>query len=271
MICTQELRKPEAQPETGAEIRLRWYREVLLAAAFYLIYSFVRNQFGSASVQPTAAFSNALRIIRVESSVHLFVEAQIQQAFLGWSFLLRLCNIFYGTFHFIVTAGVMVYLFRRAPARYHKWRTVLAFTTGVALIGFSFFPLMPPRLLGEFSTFGGRSLGYSFVDTLKQVGGLWSFESHGMAPISNQYAAMPSLHVAWALWCGLAIGPLLTRKVTRVLFICYPFVTLFAVVVTANHYWLDGVGGVVVLAAGYGLATWIDGLRTHRRSVVTVS
>jgi hypothetical protein len=269
MICTEELREPEVASAAEPDARLRWYREVLLAGAFYLIYSFVRNQFGSATVEPSRAFTNAMHVIHIEKALHLFVEAQVQQAFLGWTFVLRVCNIFYGTFHFVVTGGAMIFLYRRAPARYRKWRTVLACTTGVALVGFSFFPLMPPRLLGDFGQFGGKSMGYHFVDTLSRVGGLWSFESHGMVPISNQYAAMPSLHVAWAMWCALAVAPMLTRRASRVLFACYPFVTLFAVVVTANHYWLDGVGGLVVLAVGYGLATSLDGLRTQRRAVTS--
>ena len=104
----------------------------------------------------------------------------------------------------------------------------------MALVGFSLFPLMPPRLLGDFGPFGGHSLQYRFIDTLADFGGLWSFNSGGMKSISNQYAAMPSLHVAWAAWCALAIWPLLRHRWSRGLFFAYPFVTLFAVVVTGQ-------------------------------------
>jgi amino acid transporter len=256
-------------PGGGDGVRLRWYREVILAACFYAVYSLVRNQFGSAAVPPSRALENALHVIRIERAVHLFVEAQIQHAFLGWTILLRICNIFYGTFHFVVTAGVLVVLYRWAPARYRKWRTVLGFTTALALIGFSLFPLMPPRLLDDFGPYGGRSLQFHFVDTLAKVGGLWSFESHGMQPISNQYAAMPSLHVAWSTWCALAVLPLVRRRRLRPLLFLYPCVTLFAVIVTGNHYWLDGAGGLVVLTAGYGLTLWLGSLRGWNRVTVT--
>jgi hypothetical protein len=253
----------------GDEVRLRWYREVILGLGFYLVYSFVRNQFGSAAVAPSRAFENALHVIRIERAVHLFVEAQIQRAFLGWTVLLRICNIFYGTLHFVVTAAVLVLLYRRAPARYRRWRTVLGFTTGLALIGFSLFPLMPPRLLDDFGPYGGKSLDFHFVDTLVKVGGLWSFESHGMQPISNQYAAMPSLHVAWSTWCVLAVLPLVRRRTARVALFVYPVATLFIVIVTGNHYWLDGAGGLASLALAYVVTSALGRLLGWDRPTTT--
>jgi len=204
-------------------------------------------------VHPAQAFSNALHVIHIERGLDLFVEVKIQETFLGWRPFMQVWNVFYGTFHFVVTAAVMILLFRRSPARYRRWRTILGFTTALALIGFSLFPLMPPRLLGDFGPFGGHSLQYRFIDSLADFGGLWSFSSGGMKSLSNQYAAMPSLHVAWATWCALAIWPLLRHRWSRGLFIAYPFVTLFAVVVTANHYWLDGLGGLLALALGAGV------------------
>jgi PAP2 superfamily len=247
-----------------ATVRLRWYREVALVLVFYFVYSAIRNQFGSAQVSPGRAFANALHVIRVEQAMGLFVEPDVQEAFLGWTSFLRAWNIFYGSLHFVITGAVMVFLYWRAPARYRRWRTVLACTTGLALVGFSLYPLMPPRLLGDFGTFGGRSLNFTFVDTLAEVGGLWSFDSEGMQAISNQYAAMPSLHIAWAVWCAAAMLPLVRRRWARRAFVAYPVVTLFAVVVTANHYWLDGVGGVVVLGVGYAMAVRLERLPWQR-------
>jgi hypothetical protein len=81
-----------------------------------------------------------------------------------------------------------------------------------------------------------------------------------MKSLSNQYAAMPSLHIAWAAWCALAIWPVLRRRWTRALFLLYPFVTLFAVVVTANHYWLDGLGGLLALGLGVALTLGFEGI-----------
>ena len=71
-----------------------------------------------------------------------------------------------------------------------------------------------------------------------------------MASISNQYAAMPSLHIGWSTWCAIALWPLLRRRWTKVLVLLYPATTLFCIVVTANHYWLDGIGGLVAFSIG---------------------
>jgi len=251
---------------TDDAVRLRWYYEVLAVVTFYAVYSFVRNSFGSSSVAPSVAFDNALRVIDVERALGLFVEPRVQQAFLGWDWFLRAWNIFYGSFHFVVTAGVMVFLYRRHPARYRLMRTTLGFTTGLALVGFSLFPLMPPRLLSDFGTYGGRSTEFHFVDTLAQVGGLWSFNSDAMQSVSNQYAAMPSLHIGWSLWCVLAIWPVVHNRWLRRAFAVYPAVTLFAIVVTANHYWLDAAGGVLVLVVGWQLAVRFEAVADRIRA-----
>jgi len=92
------------------------------------------------------------------------------------------------------------------------------------------------------------------MDTVAEVGGLWSFDSGTMQRVTNQYAAMPSLHFAWATWCALVIWPIVSNRMTRVLVAAYPIATLFAVIVTGNHFWLDAVGGLVVLGAGSLLA-----------------
>ena len=146
----------------------------------------------------------------------------------------------------------------RFPLRYEKYRNVLLCTTALALVGFSVFPLMPPRLLGNcVSPYGGCASGFEFVDTLRQVGGLWSFDSGAMSDLSNQYAAMPSLHFGWSMWCCIALVPTFRSRIVRGLLLVYPWVTLFAIVVTANHYWLDALGGAWVLLIGFLLGTLI--------------
>ena len=111
---------------------------------------------------------------------------------------------------------------------------------------------MPPRLLSDCGQYGAcRPGAYPFVDTVSDIGGLWSFDSGTMQEVTNQFAAMPSLHFVWATWCVVALRPVLRRRWTQGLIAAYPVATLFAVVVTANHYWLDAAAGVVLLAAGY--------------------
>ena len=106
------------------------------------------------------------------------------------------------------------------------------------------------------------------MDTVADVGGLWSFDSGTMQRVSNQYAAMPSLHFAWATWCMLALWPTLRTRASRALIAAYPLATLFAVVVTGNHFWIDAVGGLVVLAAGQVLSgLLVAGWRRWRSAV----
>jgi hypothetical protein len=226
---------------------LRWWREVLYVATFYGIYTLIRNQFGSAAVGSAEAFHNARRLISVERHLGAFHEEAVQQLFLGWKAFIQFWNLYYGTFHFVVTAFCIVWLFVRFPDRYVRWRTTLAVTTGLGLIGFAFFPLMPPRLLPP---------QFGFVDTLSSIGGLWSFDSGTMQQVSNQYAAMPSLHFAWSTWCALVLVPTVNKTWLKALAIAYPACTLFAIVVTGNHYWLDAAGGATALAVGSLVGRW---------------
>ena len=236
---------PVVDPAGAAMPRLRWWREILFAAVFYACYSAVRDIRGSKPVSKLQAFHNARRVIDVERLFGIFQEQRIQHLFVGDRVFIEFWDDFYGSAHFVVTLVVLIWLFRRAPGRYPLWRNTLACTTAVALIGFAFFPLMPPRLLPT---------GYHFVDTLKSIGGLWSFNSGAVNKVSNQYAAMPSLHFAWSSWSALVLYPAVRRAWTRVLVLAYPFVTLFCIVVTANHYLLDAAGGALALIVGFALA-----------------
>lgn len=244
-----------APPRTS----LRWWREVIYILAFYFLYSFVRNLQGTIG----KARRNADHVISLEKALGLYQEHGVQHWFglhpgadfphLHWHTFIQFWNVFYGTAHFIVTIVAIIWLFKAHPERYPLWRNTLAITTALALVGFTFFPLMPPRLVGA-----------GFVDTLDKIGGLWSFESGPVHSVSNQYAAMPSLHFAWSSWCAFVFLPSLKRPWARALAISYPFMTLFAIVVTANHYILDAVGGATVLAISFLLARPLTDLLERR-------
>ena len=244
--------------------RPRWWLELVGLAALYVVYSATRNLFGSGAVDPQVAYANALDVIEVERALGLYHEAAVQELFLDHPRVLWAWNVFYGTFHFLVPVAVLVGLWRRAPGRYRHHRNALVATTLLALIGFSLYPLMPPRLLCECP--GGAGVDHGFVDTLAVHGGLWSFDSGTMQEVSNQYAAMPSLHVGWALWCALAVAPLLSSRRWRLAAFAYPAITLLAVVVTANHFVVDAVGSLIVVAAGWGIADLVERAGRRRRA-----
>jgi len=240
--------------------RLRWWRELAYILAFYAVYTIIRNTQGSASVSVGHALRNARSVIRLERSLALFHEQGVQHFFMGhgWRPFISFWDVFYGTAHFVVTAAALIWLFRAVPQRYQLWRNTLAVTTALALIGFATFPLMPPRLLSAIDP------QYHFVDTLRVVGGLWSFDSGAMQKVSNQYAAMPSLHFAWALWSTFVIFPALRANWKRALVVAYPVLTLFAIVVTANHYVIDAVGGAAALGVGYVLGSALTAVAERR-------
>ena len=284
----------DAVPETDAIERVHrtyWWKEALIMGAFYLLYSWSRNLFGSAHIslesgqQPLRAFHNAEKIINLERMIGLFHEESVQDWFLQFRGFIQFWNTYYGTAHFLVTFAVFWILFVKRKDVFPQWRNTLAITTALAIVGFSLFPLMPPRLLDSpcpvQGGFGGACIEskyrdegpdgiaktdddgtFGFVDTLPQYGGgLWTFDSEAMKSISNQYAAMPSMHIGWSSWCAFALWPLLRRRWTKIAVLLYPAATLFCIVVTANHYWIDGVGGQLALAIG----AWL-GWDLHRRN-----
>ena len=166
----------------------------------------------------------------------------MQSWFLPYRLFIQFWNTYYGTAHFIITLGVFILLYVKRADVFPQWRNTLAAMTALAIIGFAWFPLMPPRLLDEPCpipaeiaeaidarvSYGGACIpsdlrpegGFGFVDTLAEYGGPWSFDSETMASISNQYAAMPSLHIGWSTWCAIALWPLLRTMVDQARWCC---------------------------------------------------
>jgi hypothetical protein len=236
----------------------RWTREVLLLVCFYAAYTAGRDLQGSAAVSYTRALSNSLRLIGAERRLDLFGEESVQRVALAHRWLIECANVFYGTLHLLVTIAVLVFLFRCHRSAYRRARNALAAITALALVGFVAYPTVPPRLLP--SHFG-------FVDTLSKFGALWSFDSGAMSKISNQYAAMPSLHFAWALWVAISLGSVTQRRTTRLLAYIYPLLTFIVIIVTANHFVLDAVFGAAIVAIGFA----VTARRSHRPTSPTTS
>jgi hypothetical protein len=220
-----------------------WWAEILAIGLFYLIYSTIRN---ADRLRTEAAFNHAKQLMDLQSAFGINHELTFNEWALHFKPLVIGSNYFYGSMHFVVTIGVAVYLFRKWPDDYPRWRNTIGIATALALIGFRFWPLMPPRLLDTMS-----GTDYGFVDTLAKYPTLWTFNSGAMKNLSNQYAAMPSVHCAWALWCACALVPRVRATWAKVLAGLYPAMTVFVIVITANHFFLDAVGGFAILGIGY--------------------
>ncbi|MFF5424397.1 MULTISPECIES: phosphatase PAP2 family protein [unclassified Streptomyces] len=231
--------------------RPRIWFEILLIAVSYWVYSLIRN---AVPEQKAQALRNADWIWRTEESLGLAFEHTVNHAVNSVTWLIVGMNYYYATLHFVVTIGVLVWLYRLQPGRYAAFRTVLFATTGVALVGYYLYPLAPPRLMN----------GQNFVDTVLVHHTWGSMASGDLKQMSNQYAAMPSMHIGWSLWCGLTIFFLARAPWARILGLLYPTATLVVIVATANHFWLDAVGGIVCLGFGFVVAFLWYGTWPHR-------
>ncbi len=237
---------------------LVWWRELLIVGAVYLVYESVRNVSKSSAA---AAYDNAMRIIDWQQSVWLWHELSMQDWALSYEPLVIAANYYYGAAYMVVTLFGLLFLYRRFPDDYPLWRNTLLIGTLLGLIGFATFPLMPPRLLDSL----GDGQGFGFVDTLVSYPTLWSFESPTMQAISNQFAAMPSLHCGWAFWGMWVFLPRVRSWWAKALAVLYPVATVYVVVITGNHYLFDAVGGLVIFLIGYAAARVIT--RAGRRPV----
>ncbi|WP_318215344.1 phosphatase PAP2 family protein [Streptomyces sp. SCL15-6] len=222
----------EAEPDAPARPPL--VRELLLVAGLFLVYKFGRQL---ATGHTAEAYRNAHHVWDWERALRLPDEGTVQSLLLHGDSLIHVANTYYATVHFPATVAFLVWLYLRRPAHYVWARRVLAAVTGAALVLHLAFPLAPPRLLGA----------TGLIDTAR-VFGPSVYGPPRTDQLSNQFAAMPSLHFGWALM--LAVGLIVaTRSRGRWLWLLHPLVTLLVIVGTANHYWLDVIGATALLGA----------------------
>jgi hypothetical protein len=236
----------EAEPATPARPPI--VRELLLVAGLFLVYKFGRQL---ATGHTGEAFRDAHRVWDAERWLHLPGEGTVQSLLLHGDTLVRVANTYYATVHFPATVAFLVWLYLRRPAHYVWARRVLAAVTAAALALHLLFPLAPPRML----------TATGLIDTAR-VYGPSVYGPPQTDHLSNQFAAMPSLHFGWALM--VAVGLIAaTRSRRRWLWLLHPLVTLLVIVGTANHYWLDA----VVAAALLGVALAV--IHAPRRTTTT--
>ncbi|MFB9515965.1 phosphatase PAP2 family protein [Streptomyces purpureus] len=235
--------QPAATAPGPGRPRPRWWTELALIAVVYVAYSCGRLL---ARGDVSTAVDNGLAILRLEQSLHLNAEHPLNRLFTSTPAIGIPADFAYASLHYLVTPAILVWLFRRRPARYRAARTWLMVSTLCGLVGFTLLPTCPPRLLDA---------GHGFVDTMAQFSayGWWGGEAsapRGMGGMTNQYAAMPSLHVGWALWCGVMLWKYGRSPLLKALGVAYPLLTVIVVMGTANHYFLDAVAGAAVMGLG---------------------
>ncbi|WP_433119464.1 phosphatase PAP2 family protein [Micromonospora sp. CA-246542] len=207
-------------------------RELLLVATLFLLYKGARMVVAG---RVSTALANGESVWRLERLLRLPDEAVVQHPVLSHTLLAQLANGYYAYVHFPATALTLVWLYLRHPARYLRTRRTLAVLTAAALAVHVVVPLAPPRLTAL----------TSMVDTGSRYGPS-VYGPPDTDALSNQYAAMPSLHVGWALAVAVALVAV-TRGRLRWLWLTHPLVTMLVVVATGNHYWLDAVVAAAML------------------------
>jgi PAP2 superfamily len=226
----------------------RLVREVVLLATLFGVYSAGRQV---AAKHTGSAFNHAWDVYSWQRFLHLPNEASLQHAALHVPHLIEWANLYYASVHAPLTGAVLLWLSIWRPKAYPRVRWTMVSVTGLALVGHIVFPLAPPRMLPQ--------LG--FVDTALEFGqSVYGPQNSG--GVANQFAAMPSLHIGWASLIALSMI-LITRSRWSWLWLLHPIITFGVVVVTANHYWLDGIVVLILLAVSLPLLLR-PGLRDDR-------
>ncbi len=233
--------------------------EVGLLTILYVFYSLGRAWVAS---EPSGAVRRGRDLLHWEQIVHLDVEPVLNHAVSAIVPVAVVCCLIYATLHYVVTPAALMWVFRRRPREYTRARSSLVLATAAGLVIFAFAPVAPPRLLP-----GGQ-----FIDTMAQYAsyGWWSDAGgavRGMQELTNQYAAMPSLHMGWAVWVALVVWRATPSRGPRALAVSYPVLISVVVVVTGNHYLVDVAAGATLMLASDRVVTAVSRAR-KRRSVV---
>ncbi|MGI5375054.1 bifunctional glycosyltransferase 87/phosphatase PAP2 family protein [Streptomyces sp. CA-251387] len=228
--------------------------ELLLIRVTYYAYAQIRLAAagGSNSAGRVTAEENGEEIHSIERALHIDIEHWANHAVVKVDWLRDFFDFYYTSFHFGVPLAILAVLYWRRPVDYRWARTAIGFATVFALIGFWLYPLAPPRLMP----------GLGIIDTVHGPQDFSKPDYGTLTELTNQYAAMPSLHFGWSLWCGLVIVILAPRWL-KPLGLLHPLFTVTSIVATGNHWVLDAAGGAMVVGAGFAMTYLFQGPRAR--------
>jgi membrane-associated phospholipid phosphatase len=218
-------------------------RQIALFAGAYYLYRIVRGQVDG---EVSAAFENARSLVDIERGLHLFFEPGLQAWASGQEWIVHFASWMYVNTHFFITTTFLIWLYLRRNHAFYFVRNMFMIAMLLALVGYMVFPTAPPRFLPE----------WGFSDTVETFFG--ASISKGADALYNPFAAVPSMHVAFALMIGIPAIQLVRWRVVKILWGFYPVLVTFVVIVTGNHFWMDAflgalVAGISAYAAKEGL------------------
>ena len=204
-------------------------RQIVLFCGAYWLYRIVRGQVDG---RTAVAFENARHIVGIERALGLFVEPAVNSWAVAQEWLADATAWLYVNSHFTITTVALAYLYLRRNERFYFVRNMFMVAMGIALVGYLVFPTAPPRFLPELG-FHDAVAAFTGVDT----------QSSNV--LFNPFAAVPSMHVAFALMLGFSMASMTRRVWVRALWWAYPLMVAFVVVATGNHWWFDAFLGAV--------------------------
>src|SRR5918992_4128309 len=207
-------------------------RQILLFCGAYWLYRIVR---GMTDGRVGEAFDNARELIGLERGMGLFFEPAVHAWAEGTSWLIDGASWMYVNSHFTITTLALAFIYLRRNPSFYFVRNMFMVAMGIALVGYAAYPTAPPRLMPE----------WGFTDSVAAFTGVEA-DSASADMLFNPYAAIPSMHVAFALMLGVTMARMSRRRWAKALWLAYAPVVTFVVVATANHWWIDGFLGAVV-------------------------
>jgi hypothetical protein len=249
--CTP-LRLPWRRVTRRVDGRAPLWIELAVVAWLFWLYDVINN---FAPLRQALALRDATGVLSLERSLHLDLELALNRWLAAHGALAFVACSYYFFSHAIVTFALLAWLWWSAPVLYRRLRTQLVIINLIAFAVFWRYPLAPPRMF--------PNLG--FVDVVAASHAALSWQSGALVHEANQFAAMPSLHFAWAAWCGIALWQCYRRRAAALLAIVYPLLTAVVVIATANHYLLDVLAGGASVLAALGLQHALEHLLAIRR------
>jgi len=238
--------------------RSRWWIEALVVAWVGWVYDMITNL---APLRAHAALSHARGVLDLERSLHLDPELTLNRWLAGHHTLGLIVSDYYDNAHFIVTIGLLAWLWYGRPDLYRPLRNSLVLINVIGFVVFWRYPVAPPRML----------VGLGFSDVVASTHALGSWHTGSLASEANQFAAMPSLHIAWAVWCTFGLWRISSRPWVQALAVCYPCLTTLAVLSTGNHFLLDALAGLLTCLSSMAIVNALQArLRTPARAAAAL-
>lgn len=221
-------------------------RQVALFFCAYYGYRLVRGLVDDPQ-GATLAFQNARHLIGIERTLGLFVEPSVQAWAEGKPAVIDAASWMYINAQTSVTLGALVYLYLVHNHRFYFIRNMFMVAMSIALVGYVLYPTAPPRMFPE----------WGFFDTVSDFVGVRSTDTTNVNALFNPYAAVPSMHVCFALMIGVPLARLCRWRAARVFWTFYPLVVVFVIVATGNHFLSDAVLGALTAGAAAYAARWM--------------